>query len=50
VTELKARLEARELDVIIERTPGVELKARSNDFSITTRIKSWIEGIHGTGS
>ncbi|MDP1702521.1 MAG: hypothetical protein Q8L53_16390 [Aestuariivirga sp.] len=49
VAELKTRLEQREIDVIVEALPGTELKARSNNFSITTRIKSWIDGIYGAG-
>jgi hypothetical protein len=50
VAELKTRLETREIDVIVEPLPGMELKARSSNFSITTRIKSWIDGIHGVGT
>ncbi len=49
VAELKARLEQREIDVIVEALPGTELKARGGNFSITTRIKGWIDGIHGAG-
>jgi hypothetical protein len=49
VAELKTRLETREIDVIAEPLAGTELKARGNNFSITTRIKSWIDGIHGAG-
>jgi hypothetical protein len=49
VAELKTRLEAREIDVIAEALPGTELRARSSNFSITTRIKGWIDGIHGVG-
>jgi hypothetical protein len=47
VAELKTRLETREIDVIAEALPGTELRARGNNFSITTRIKGWIDGIHG---
>ena len=47
VAELKTRLKPREIDVIVETSPGMEIKARSHNFSITTRIKSWIDGIHG---
>jgi hypothetical protein len=47
VEELTLRLKPRDIDVIVEATPGMELKARSSSFSITTRIKSWIDGIHG---
>ena len=50
VAELKARLEQREIDVVVEALPGTELKARGSNFSITTRIKGWIDGIHGAGS
>ncbi len=49
VAELKARLEQKEIDVIAEPLPGMELKARGGNFSITTRIKGWIDGIHGAG-
>jgi hypothetical protein len=49
VAELKTRLETREIDVIVEAQSGTELRARGNNFSITTRIKGWIDGIHGTG-
>jgi len=49
VAELKTRLEQREIDVIAEPLPGMELKARGSNFSITTRIKGWIDGIHGAG-
>jgi F0F1-type ATP synthase membrane subunit b/b' len=47
VAELKTRLETREIDVIAEAAPGMELRARSTNFSITTRIKSWVDGING---
>jgi hypothetical protein len=49
VAELKTRLETRDIDVIVEALPGTELRARGNNFSITTRIKGWIDGFHGTG-
>lgn len=49
VVELKTRLQQREIDVIVEPLPGTELKARGSNFSITTRIKGWIDGIHGAG-
>lgn len=47
VEELKLRLKPRDIDVVVEASPGMELKARSSSFSIITRIKSWIDGIHG---
>ena len=47
VEELKLRLKPRDIDVVVEAMPGMELKARSSNFSIITRIKSWIDGIHG---
>lgn len=49
VAELKTRLEQREIDVIVEPLSGTELKARGGNFSITTRIKGWIDGINGVG-
>lgn len=49
VAGLKSRLEQREINVIVEALPGTELKARGGNFSITTRIKGWIDGIHGLG-
>jgi hypothetical protein len=49
VAELKARLEQRDINVVAEPLPGMELKARGGNFSITTRIKGWIDGIHGAG-
>ena len=49
VAGLKARLEQREIDVIVEAQPGTEVRARGGNFSITTRIKGWIDGIHGAG-
>lgn len=49
VAELKTRLKQREIDVIVEPLSGTELKARGGNFSITTRIKDWIDGINGVG-
>lgn len=47
VEELKIRLKTRDIEVVAEPSPGIELKARSGNFSIATRIKSWIDGIQG---
>lgn len=49
VAGLKARLEQRDIDVIVEAKPGAEVRARGGNFSITTRIKGWIDGIHRAG-
>ncbi len=47
VEGLKLRLKPKGIDVILETPSGTELKARSGDFSITSRVKSWIDGIQG---
>ncbi len=47
VEGLKLRLETKGIDVTMEASSGTELKARSSDFSISSRIKGWIDGIQG---
>jgi hypothetical protein len=47
VAELRVRLKPNNIEVIMENMPGMELKARGGNFSVTTRIRNWIENIHG---
>ncbi len=47
VADVKARLISRDIDVVCESSPGLELMARSDGFVVTTRLKSWIDGIEG---
>ena len=47
VAELRTRLKPKNIEVITENPHGTELKARSGNFSVTTRIGNWIENIHG---
>ncbi|MGB9143600.1 MAG: hypothetical protein WCB71_15545 [Aestuariivirga sp.] len=47
VAELRVRLKPKNIEVIMENMPGMELKARGGNFSVTTRIRNWIENIHG---
>ena len=47
VAELRVRLKPKNIEVVTENMPGMELKARGGNFSVTTRIRKWIDGIHG---
>jgi hypothetical protein len=48
VAELTASLAASGIDIVPDNSGGPELKVRAKSFSVTTRIKSWTDGIHGT--
>jgi DNA primase len=47
MVELKARLASTKIEIITEASPGMDLRARTKNFSIVTRIKDWTDGIHG---
>ena len=47
VAELRIRLKPKNIEVILENMPSMELKARGANFSVTTRIRNWIDSIHG---
>lgn len=50
VEELKIRLASKEIEIVTGPQSGIEVKARTASFVITTRIKKWTDGVRGTDS
>ena len=47
IAQIKMLLGQRQIEIVSEPSPGIELKARTKSFAITTRMKSWTDGILG---
>ena len=50
ITELKVLLAAKKIEIISDPSTGMELRARTKNFVVTTRIKNWTDGIVGADS
>jgi hypothetical protein len=47
ITTVKNALGAQKFEIVCEPAAGVELRARSKEFTVSTRIKSWTDALHG---
>jgi hypothetical protein len=47
IAAVKEKLGVLQFDIVCEPSAGIELRARNKDFIVSTRIKSWMEGLHG---
>jgi hypothetical protein len=47
VAAVKDKLGSRKFEIVCEPSACLELRAKSKDFVISTRIKAWMDALHG---